>query len=177
MARTGITAAIATVTATATPSQPYRSASTARRGKKISCPAALAALSRPIARPLLATNQRLATAAAIPTAPAPAPIPTITPQVRNNCHGEDMSSDKPVPAAKRVMHPRIVRFSPITCTRPIKNGPVKPIRMMLIDTAAEIVPTLQPKARSSGRIMTPGAARTPTPASVAKNITTSTTQA
>lgn len=88
-----------------------------------------------------------------------------------------MSSDKHVPAAKRVMHPRIVRFSPIICTRPIKNGPVKPIRMMLIDTAAEIVPTLQPKARSSGRIMTPGAARTPTPASVAKNITTSTTQA
>jgi hypothetical protein len=49
--------------------------------------------------------------------------------------------------------------------------------MMLIDTALEIVPRLHPKARSSGRIITPGATRTPPPASMAQNITTSTTQA
>ena len=48
---------------------------------------------------------------------------------------------------------------------------------MLSEIAPEIVPTPQPKARSSGTIMTPGAARTPTPARVAVNITASTTQA
>jgi len=42
--------------------------------------------------------------------------------------------------------------------------------MMLIDTALEIVPRLHPKARSSGRIITPGSARTPPPASMAQNI-------
>ena len=99
----------------------------ARSGRNTSWPAALAAVSSPIARPLLATNQRFATAAAMPTAPAPEPMPTITPQVRNNCHGEDMSSDRPVPAANSDHAPRMVRFSPITCTRPVKNGPVKPI--------------------------------------------------
>ena len=68
--------------------------------------------------------------------------------------------------------PQDRRFRPTTWTRPVRKGPVNPSRMMLIDTAAEIVPTLHPNARSSGRIITPGAARTPTPASMAQNITT-----
>ena len=37
---------------------------------------------------------------------------------------------------------------------------------MFSEIAAEIVPALQPKARSSGTMMTPGAARTPTAPSV-----------
>ena len=43
--------------------------------------------------------------------------------------------------------------------------------------APEMVLISQPKARCRGRIMTPGAARTPTPASVAENITARTIQA
>ena len=48
---------------------------------------------------------------------------------------------------------------------------------MLTETAPEIVPTSQPNARCNGKIMTPGAARTPTPASMAQNTTTRTIQA
>ena len=66
IATTGTIAAIATVTATATPCQPYRPATSASSGRKT---AAFAALSDPIVKPLLATNQRFAIAAAIPTAP------------------------------------------------------------------------------------------------------------
>jgi hypothetical protein len=50
-------------------------------GRKINCPAALAAVSRPMARPRWVTNQRLATAVASPMAPADAPMPTMIPQV------------------------------------------------------------------------------------------------
>jgi len=124
IATTGTIAAIATVTATATPCQPYCTASSASSGRKASCPAAFAALSSPIARPLLAANQRFAIAAATPTAPPPAPIPTMKPQVMKSCPGAVIKSDRPVPAANSPIHARIVRFRPITWTRPVRSGPV-----------------------------------------------------
>jgi hypothetical protein len=65
----------------------------------------------------------------------------------------------------------------MTSISPVKKGAVTPSRMMLTETAPEMVLTSQPKARYRGRIMTPGAARTPTPASVAENITARTIQA
>ena len=49
--------------------------------------------------------------------------------------------------------------------------------MMLMEIAAEIVLTSQPNARRSGPIITPGAARTLTPASIETKTTASTTQA
>jgi hypothetical protein len=137
----------------------------------------LAAVNRPIANPLRLANQRLATAAAMPTALAPAPIPTISPQVKNSCQGAVIRFDSPVPAISTSMQPMIVRFRPTTSISPVRNGPVTPIRMMLSETAPEIVAIFQPKARSNGMIITPGAARTPTPARVAENITASTIQA
>ena len=88
-----------------------------------------------------------------------------------------MKIDSPVPAIRIVMQPRMVRLRPMIWIRPVMNGPVAPSRMMLIETAAEMVATSQPKACSSGTIITPGAARTPTPASIDTNITTSTTHA
>ena len=88
-----------------------------------------------------------------------------------------MKIDKPVAAASSTMHPMMVRFKPTTSIRPARNGPITPSRMMLTETAAEMVATSQPKARCNGRIMTPGAARTPTQASVAVNTTASTIQA
>lgn len=65
----------------------------------------------------------------------------------------------------------------MTSMSPVRNGPVAPSRMMLSEIAPETVATSQPNARWSGTIMTPGAARTPTPARVAENITASTIQA
>jgi hypothetical protein len=149
----------------------------ASSGRKTSCPAALAAVSNPMANPFRFANQRFATAAAMPIAPAPEPMPTISPQVRYNCQGAVMKFDSPVPAISITMHPRMVRFRPTTSMSPVRNGPVAPSRMMLSETAPEIVATSQPNARCNGTIMTPGAARTPTPASVAENITVSTIQA
>ncbi len=130
-----------------------------------------------MAKPVRRANQRFATAAAMPTAPAPDPMPTISPQVRNNCHGAVMKVDSPVPVISSARHSRMVRFRPMICISPVRNGPVAPSRMMLSDTAPEIVLTSQPKACCSGTIITPGAARTPTPASMAVNITARTTQA
>ncbi len=66
---------------------------------------------------------------------------------------------------------------PMTWISPVMNGPVAPIRMMLSDTAPEIVETSQPKACCSGTIITPGAARTATPASMPQNITANAIQA
>ena len=130
-----------------------------------------------MANPVRCVNQRFATAAAMPTEPAPAPMPTIRPQVRNNCHGSVMNVDSPVAIIRIVRHSSIVRFRPMTCSSPVRNGPVAPSRKMLSEMAPEMVLTSQPKARSSGTIMTPGAARTPTPASIAVNATPSATQA
>lgn len=113
----------------------------------------------------------------MPTAPAPEPIPTKSPQVRNNCHGLVIKFDSPVPSTSTSMQPKMVRLRPANSMSPVRNGPVAPISTMLRETAPEIVATLHPKACCSGRIITPGAARTPTPARVAENITASTIHA
>ena len=141
----------------------------------MSWPAALAAVSSPMARPVRRVNQRFATAAAMPTAPAPEPMPTISPQVTKSCQGEVMKIDRNVPAIMIAMQLRMVRFRPMTSISPVMNGPVAPSRMMLSETAPEMVATSQPNARCSGTIITPGAARTPTPASIDTNMTASTT--
>lgn len=88
-----------------------------------------------------------------------------------------MNSERPVPAINTAMQQRMVLFSPKLSMRPVRNGPVAPSRMMLIDTAPEMVATSEPNACSRGTIITPGAARTPTPASMAVNITRRTIQA
>ena len=113
----------------------------------------------------------------MPTAPAPEPIPTINPQVRKSCQDAVMRLDSPVPAISNARHNRIVRFRPMTCISPVMKGPVAPSRMMLSEMAPEMVLMSQPNACCSGTIITPGAARTPTPASVEVNTTASTTQA
>ncbi len=130
-----------------------------------------------MARPRCATNQRFAIAAAMPTAPALAPTPTITPQVANSCHGAVMNVERPVPTSRSDRHDSTVRRSPSVSIRPVMNGPVMPSSRMLSEIAAEIVPTLQPNACSSGTMITPGAARTPTAPSVMVKATVSATHA
>ena len=73
--------------------------------------------------------------------------------------------------------PIMVRFSPIACINPVTKGAQAPISMMLTEIAPEMVLTSQPKACCNGRIITPGAARTPTPASIATNTTSNTIHA
>ena len=94
------------------------------------------------------TNQRFAIAAAMPTAPALAPTPTIRPQVANSCHGAVMNVERPVPSSRSDRHSSTVRRSPSVSIRPVMNGPVMPSSRMLSEIAAEIVPTLQPNACS-----------------------------
>src|SRR5262249_10019102 len=72
---------------------------------------------------------------------------------------------------------RMMRLRPKVSARPAMNGPVAPNRMMLTEIAAEMVLTSQPNARCRGTIITPGAARTPTLASVTRSIIVSTAQA
>jgi hypothetical protein len=55
------------------------------------------------------------------------------------------------------------------------NGPVRPNRIRFTDTAAPIVPRLQPNSSSSGTISTPGVARKPAAASSVRNVTATTT--
>ncbi len=102
----------------------------------------------------------------MPTAPALAPTPTSSPQVKKSCHDAVMKVDSPVPTSSTERHSRMVRRSPNVSISPVMNGPVRPSSRMFSEIAAEIVPTLQPNARSSGTIITPGAARTPTAPSV-----------
>jgi hypothetical protein len=87
-----------------------------------------------------------------------------------------MNTERPDPAISMTMHNRMVRLRPMTSVRPVRNGLVTPSSTMLIETAAEMVLTSQPKACCKGTIMTPGAARTPTPAIDAENMTASTIQ-
>ena len=130
-----------------------------------------------MAKPARLKNQRFANAAPIPIEPALEPMPTISPQVRKNCQGAVMKTESPVPAIRTSMQPSVVRFTPMISTSPVMNGAVAPNRMMLIETAAEMVLTSQPKARCKGMIITPGAERTPTTASVAAHTRANATQA
>lgn len=88
-----------------------------------------------------------------------------------------MNNDRLVPLMSTISARIMVRFRPSVCMRPAMNGPISPIRMMLTDTAPEIVLTSQPNARRSGPIITPGAARTLTPASIDMKTRPRTTQA
>ena len=88
-----------------------------------------------------------------------------------------MNDDRPVASIRMLRHPSMVRFNPMACIKPVTNGAVAPISMMLTEIAPEIVLTSQPNACCSGRIMTPGAARTATPASIEVNTTANTIQA
>src|SRR6516165_4621117 len=103
--------------------------------------------------------------------------PDEEPHVTNRCQGEVIKTERPDPAINIAIQMRIVRLRPMTSARPVRNGPTAPRSTMLIETAPEMVLTSQPEARCSGTMITPGAARTPTPAMVAVNMTASTIQA
>ena len=92
----------------------------------MSCPAALAAVTTPMARPRRATNQRLTMVAPRTGATEPAPMPTSKPQNSTRCHGRVISVLSSRPASTIASPPIIVLRTPIRCISAAANGPVKP---------------------------------------------------
>src|SRR5208283_947433 len=166
----GISARITAATTVGTVCQPCDTTRLASSGRKTNCPLALPAVSSPTTRPRRATNQRLATAVARPTIPAPEPSPTSTPQVRYNCQISVTKPLSPAPMTSSTIEASTVRFNPMTWIRPAANGPTRPNSRMFSDTAPEIAAAFQPNAACNGTISTPGAARTPTEARITTNI-------
>ena len=63
-----------------------------------------------------------------------------------------MNVESRVPAIRTTMHPRIVRFRPMTSMSPAMNGAVAPNSIMLIEMVPEMVLTFHPKACCKGSI-------------------------
>ena len=102
----------------------------------------------------------------------PVPRPTTTPQRMYSCQGELMTVVRNAPVATVVRAPTVTARTPKRSINAAANGPVRPKRMRLIETAR-----FQPNSFSRGTISTPGVARKPAEPSRAMNVTTATTQA
>jgi len=149
----------------------------ASRGRKTSCPVALAAVSTPMTRPRLVTNQRPATVAASTLAIAPVPRPTTPPHSTTSCHGAVMTTVSAEPAAHRQSATSTTRRTPYRSIAAAAKGPVRPNSTRLTLTASEMVARDQPKSSSSGTISTPGVERNPLASSSVTKVTPATTQA
>ena len=76
-----------------------------------------------------------------------------------------------------VSAPTVTTRSPKRSIRAAANGPVRPKRMRLIETAIEITARFQPNSFCSGTISTLGVARNPAAPMSAMNVTAATIQA
>ena len=94
-----------------------------------------------------------------------------------SCQGELMTVVRNAPVATVVSAPTVTARTPKRSINAAANGPVRPKRMRLIETATEITARFQPNSFSRGTISTPGVARKPAEPSRAMNVTTATTQA
>src|SRR5215207_6809778 len=126
----------------------------------------------PVTRPLRRTNQRLVTVATKARGIEPAPRPTRTPQHRMSCQLWVMNSVRKLPTAIRPSALATTARMPNRSISAAAKGDVKPYRIRLTMTAAEIVPRDHPKSSCSGSISTLGAARKlPAPMSATKAVT------
>ena len=146
-------------------------------GRKISCPAAAAAVRMPITRPRRATNQRLAIVAAKTMAIEPVPSPISRPQVSISCQPWVTKMVNPLPAATRSRATLVTWRMPKRSISAAANGAISPYRIRLTLTALDIRVRDQPNSSSSGTISTPGAARKPAAPTRATNATAATHQA
>jgi len=71
----------------------------------------------------------------------------------------------------------MTRFGPNRSIRPPDSGAPRPKARMLTAIASEMLARSQPNSASSGRMSTPGAARTPAAASRTRNVTSTMSQA
>jgi hypothetical protein len=173
----GTTARAAPATTSAAVRQPWLCASQATRGRKMSWPVALPAVSTPVTSPRLRTNQRPATVATKASAIEPVPSPTRTPQSSTSCQLAVMKTVSPLPVATSSRAIDTTRLIPNRFIRAAANGAVRPNSSRLTDTANEMVPRDQPYSSCSGVINAPGVARKPAAPISATNETAATSQA
>jgi acyl-CoA hydrolase len=119
-------AAITAATVSTTGRQPPASAMAASAGSSSSVPVAVLAVSRPITKPRLVTNQRLTMVAPSTMATQPEPRPDSTPQDSMNCQGSLMRLLAAVEADINSSAVTSVRLMPKLCIRAAANGPTRP---------------------------------------------------
>lgn len=147
-----------------------------RPGKKINCPVAEAAVRSPVTNPRLATNHRFATVAAKTRAIEPVPVPTITPHVAINCHGDLIKIVNSAPIETVVKADMTTRRIPNFSISAAANGEISPDRRTLIAMASDMSERDQPNAFSKGTIKTEGAERNPAVTIKVTNVTATATQ-
>ena len=125
-ATSGTSTAQAAATVHTTGRQPWCVASAASIGRKISVPVAVLAVSRPIIRPRLRTNQRFTTVAPSTIATQPEPTPENTPQLSSSCQDSVIHPLTAIDAAINASAPINVRRMPIACISAAANGPIMP---------------------------------------------------
>ena len=96
------------------------------RGRKSSCPVALAAEKMPVTSPRWVWNQRLATIAPNTRAIAPVPMPMNTPQSSHSCHGWVISVVRPLATPTTTRAVATVRRTPKRSMNAAANGAVRP---------------------------------------------------
>ena len=175
-ATSGATSSATPATTSTATRQPRTTTSDASSGRNSSCPVAPLAVSRPITRPRRWTNQRLATIAPSAKAVEPVPNPTIRPQSRSSCQEACIAVVRLMAVATISSAATMTRRIPKRSIRAAANGPHRPYRNRLIETANEIVTRFQPNSCSSGTISTPGVERMPADASNVRNVTAATIQ-
>src|SRR6185312_6189608 len=173
----GTTLSAAAATINDAQRQPCRVVTSATIGRKISCPVALAAVSTPVTKPRLASNQRVATVATKPIEMDPVPTPTSTPHSSTSCQLAVIVTDNADPAETRSKATVRTGRTPKRSISAAANGAVSPNNVMLTDIAKPTVPCDQPNSWCSGFIITPGTERKPAAPRIATKLTAATTQA
>jgi hypothetical protein len=156
--------------------QPQCWATEASSGRKISCPVALLAVSRPTASPRRAENQRVATVAPSTSAVMPVPRPTTTPHDRTNCQRPPMTIVPRIPATTSATAKLTTARRPKRLMNAAANGPIRPNSARRKASAVEMSALAQPNSASSGLMMTPEAPIAPAVASMTTKVTPRTTQ-
>ena len=98
----------------------------ARSGRKISCPLAFDAVSRPVISPRRRANQRFAIIAPSGTEIAPVAAAFTTPQSTSSCHGAFICVLRPAPSEMPSTATVITRRIPYFSTNAAANGPPSP---------------------------------------------------
>jgi hypothetical protein len=106
--------------------QPALVAKLAMEGRKISWPAALAAVSTPTTSPWRTRNQRAAMNAARKLPMTPQLAPTTTPHSRTSCHDSRIAGVRATAAAVTASAAAIVRLTPKRSISAAANGPIRP---------------------------------------------------
>ncbi len=173
----GTTARAASATVTAAGRQSCSETIQDRRGRKISCPEADAAVRMPVTRPRRSVNQRLVTVAAKASAIEPEPRPTSSPQHSSSCQAAVIHTVAPEPSAITARATATTRRMPKRSISAAANGAVRPYSARLTETAAPIVPRDQSNSSCSGSMSRPGSERKAAAPMIVTKVTAATNHA